>query len=114
MTHDSEQETWNDFKLDAEFRVAKSWLISPTTTNPLGRSTVSTGVTTMNTNGQLPEIVVSQFDEGPDPRDVQLATANCDVSGICQVIIFRELDRVVKIIEFRHCLMIQYGVHVEA
>ena len=83
LAHDTEQETWWDFKLDAEFRVAKSWLISPTG-NTLGRSV--TGVTTMNTGGLLPDIIVSLPDEGPNPRDVQSATAECDVSDICQVL----------------------------
>ena len=83
LTHDDPNQTWNDFKLDSEFQVAKSWLLSPVPASPTGRR--STHLTTMDTEGALPAIKIPVPEEGPDPVIVQQATLNCDVSETCQV-----------------------------
>ena len=80
LTWDDPNQTWNDFKLDSEFQVAKSWLLSP---GLAGRR--SSTLTTMDTGGALPVITVPEPDEGPNPAVVQQQTLNCGVSETCQV-----------------------------
>ena len=65
-------QTWSAFKTDAEYRVAKSWLLAPK--QNLRRLAT---LTVMSTDGQLPEIVVPEPDEGPEPQEILDKIAEC-------------------------------------